>query len=252
MWQESMTPKLFYSAVIAVMLLAGCSAASRLQSSLGYKYRHSYRLVSPSSGGRMVFQDDRIRIAFRIDDAAIRFQLRNRTTRPLKIRWDEASLGVRGRYYAVRNTRTLFLPGYRDDTAPTILPQGYVIDMAMPAENISFNGSEWKEKELLQTTDRNSPAIQQRLLAYKGSVVNLLLPVQVGDSVWSYTFQFQVTSVDSLGWDKYRKPRRPSPPMMPGKIKAESSDQLVTGIVVAGLLGVGAILMTQKKSPPVE
>jgi len=247
-----MTSKLFCSAVVGIVLLAGCSAASRLQSSLGNKYRYGYRLVSPSSGGRMVFQDDRIRIAFRIDDAAIRFQLRNRSSIPLKVKWDDASIGVRDRYYAVRNTRTLYVPSYRDNAVPTILPSGYIIDMAMPAENISFNGSEWKEKELLQTTDRNSDAIRQRMFAYKGSMMNLLLPVQVGDSVFSYTFQFRVQSVDSLGWDKYRKPRRPSPPMMPGKIKAESSYQLVTGIVVAGLLGVGAILMTQKKSPPVE
>ncbi|MEX2115660.1 MAG: hypothetical protein WEB37_02140 [Bacteroidota bacterium] len=247
-----MTSKLFCIAVIGVVLLAGCSAASRLQSSLGYKYRYTYRLVSPSSGGKMIFQDDRIRIAFRIDDAAIRFQLRNRSSVPLRVKWDDVSIGVRDRYYAVRNTRTLYIPDYRDNAVPTILPSGYIVDMAMPAENVSFDGNEWKEKDLLPTTDRNSAVIRQRLLDNKGSTVNLLLPVQVGDSVWSYTFQFQVASVDSLGWNRYRKPRRPTPPMMPGKISAGSDDQIVTALVVAGLLGLGAILLTQKKSPPVE
>ncbi len=247
-----MTSKIFCIAVVGVILLAGCSAASRLQSSLGYKYRYSYRLVSPSSGGRMTFQDDRIRIAFRIDDGAIRFQLRNRSSIPVQVKWDDASIGVRDRYYAVRNTRTLYVPSYRDNAVPTILPSGYVIDMAMPAENISFDGNEWKEKDLLPTTDRNSAAIRQRVLGNKGSIVNLLLPLQAGDSVWSYTFQFQAVSVDSLGWARYRKPRRPAAPMKQGKITTGTDDQIVTALVVAGLLGVGAILLTQKKSPPVE
>ena len=247
-----MTSKLFSIAVIGVFLLAGCSAASRLQPSLGNKFRYGYRLVSPSSGGKMAFQDDRIRIAFRIDDAAIRFQLRNRSPLPLKVKWDDVSIGVRGRYYAVRNTRTLYVPSYRDNAVPTILPSGYIIDMAMPAENISFDGNKWKEKELLPTTDRDSDAMRQRILGNRGSVVNLLLPIQAGDSVWSYAFQFRVTSVDSLGWERYRRPRRPAPPMQPGRIKAETNDQIVTALVITGILGVGAILLTQKKSPPVE
>ncbi|MEX1137986.1 MAG: hypothetical protein WEB33_13590 [Bacteroidota bacterium] len=247
-----MTSKLFCIAVIGVVLLAGCSAASRLQSSLGNKFRYAYRLVSPSSGGRMVYQDDRIRIAFRIDDSAIRFQLRNRSNLPAKVKWDDAAISVRGRYYAIRNSRTLYVPDYRDISTPTILPNGYIVDMAIPSENIWFDGSEWKERDLLQTTDWNSASIGERMRAFKGSMVNLTLPIQAGDEVWSYTFQFQVTSVDSLGWDKYRKPRRPVPPANPARIKAGSGDQIITALIVAGLLGVGAIALTQKKSPVVE
>lgn len=247
-----MTPKLFGIAVIGVVLLSGCSAASRLQSSLGNKFRYTYRLVSPSSGGRMVYQDERIKIAFRIDDAAIRFQLRNLSSRPIKVKWDDAAMSVRGRHYAIRNNRTVYLPDYRDNAAPAILPTGYIIDMAIPSENIWFDGDEWKERDLLQTTDRNSASIRERMRAFKGSMVNLILPIQAGNEVWSYTFQFQVTSVDSLGWDKYRKPRRPVPPANPARIKAGTGDQMITALVVAGLLGVGAIALTQKKTPPVE
>lgn len=251
-----MTPRLFVAAVIAVVVLAGCSAASRLQSSLGNKYKYSYQLMSPSSGYKMSFQDRLIRIQFLIDDGAIRFKLTNKSIVPIRIKWDDVSVGVRGRYYAARNTRTLYLADYQDKAVPVIPPNGYVIDLALPSENISYDGKQWKEKELLPVTDRNSEEMRNRILAHKGSTVNLMLPIVAGEATVLYDFRFQVMSVEPVAWERYRRPRRPLPPplLIPSsaKIEADSDDQLITAIVAAGLLGVGAILLTQKKSPVVE
>jgi hypothetical protein len=247
-----MTSRLVLTAVFFTILVAGCSTASRLQSSLGNKYKYSYRLVSPTSGRTMSFQDERLKILFRIDDSAIRFKLQNLSKSPMKVVWEDASLGARGRFYAVRNTRTLYLPNYRDNAVPTIMPGGYTIDMALPAENIHFDGSDWVEKDLLTTTDGNSPLQADKILKSKGSLVSLLLPIKVGDEVRNYTFQFQVTAVNQIPWERYRHPRRPQPPVNLPQPKMGGSDQIITAVIVASVVGVAAILLTQKKAPPSE
>ena len=247
-----MIPRLVPAALLLTVLLAGCSAASRLQSSHGKKYRYSYTLVSPTSGWKMSFQDERLKILFRIDDSAVRFKLQNRTSSPMKIVWEDASIGARNRYYAVRNTRTLYLPDYRDNAVPTIMPGGYVIDLAIPAENVYHNGTDWKETDLLPTTDRNSVAAGERILKHKGSAVSLLLPILVGNEVVNYTFQFQVTAVNNIPWERYRIPRRPGPPVSTPQPKVGGADQIITAVIVAAVVGISAILLTQKKSPPSE
>lgn len=248
-----MTPRLFVCAVIAVVLLAGCSAASRLQSSLGNKYRYSYRLTN-ATFGKLSYRDQRIKIQFRVDDAAIRFKFTNLSRVPVKIKWDEVTIGVRNRYYAVRNTRTLYTASHKDNATPALPPNGYVIDLAIPSENTSWTTAGWREKDLLPTTDRDSEAYRQRIQRYKGSVVELILPIEAGGEVWSYRFKFEVTSVDPLPWERYRRPYRPAPPAPPAGAKASSGtdDYITAAIIAAGVLGVTAILLTQKKEPVAE
>ena len=93
-------------AVLSIaVLLAGCSAASRLESSFGSKFRYSYVLLSPSPAGKRAYLDDRIKILFLIDDGAIRFKLTNLSPEKMSIDWSKASIGVSGRYYPIRNTQ---------------------------------------------------------------------------------------------------------------------------------------------------
>lgn len=248
-----MTSRIFVCAVIAVVLLAGCSAASRLQSSLGNKYRYSYRLTN-ATFGKLSYRDQRIKIQFRIDAGAIRFKLTNLSKIPVRIKWDEVTIGVRNRFYAVRNSRTLYTPNYKDNAAPALPPNGYVIDMALPSENIGWSGTAWREKDLLPTTDRNSDANRRRIEGYKGSIVELVLPIEAGGETWPYRFRFEVTSVDPLPWEHYRRPYRPAPPAPPGGAKPSSStdDYITAGIIATGVLAVTAILLTQKKEPVSE
>ncbi|GJQ21253.1 MAG: hypothetical protein HBSIN02_16080 [Bacteroidia bacterium] len=248
-----MTPRLFVCAVIALMIFAGCSAASRLQSSLGTKYKYSYRLTN-ATFGQLSYRDQRIKIQFRLDDGAIRFKLQNLSPVPIKIRWDESAIGVRNRYYAVRNKRTLYTASHKENTTLTIPPSGYVIDMAIPSENIMWTKTGWKERDLLQTTDRNSEQYRNRILGYKGSIVEFAIPLEAGGEVWPYKFRFQVTSVDPVPWEKVRRPYRPAPPAPPpgSNPVAEGNDYVVAAVIAAGVLGVAAILLTQRKEPIVE
>ncbi len=245
-------PTLLTTALAGVLVLAGCSAASKLESSFGTKYRYAYQLTAPAKG-KLSYEDARIKILFKIDEGAIRFKLTNRTSTRMSVDWVNASIGVQGRYSAVRNTRHYYAQDSNITSGPPVPPKGYVIDMALPSQNVVHTKRSWQERNLLPTTDRHSPAMKNRILANKGSVVDLLLPIEfAGEGVVNYAFRFTVTSVDVLAWERYRKPRRPAPPPSTTVAKTSSDDQILTAAIVVGVLGISAILLTQKKSPPSE
>ena len=235
------------------LFLAGCSAASRLESSLGTKYRYSYFLLSPSPTGRLSYADERIKILFRIDAGAIRFKLDNLTSSIVTVKWPGAALGVLGRSHPVHSVRSYYSQEKAGEASSVILPKGYVIEMAIPASSVYYDGSKWQERDLLPTTDRNSEAVRKRILANKGGIVELLLPMQFeGSETINYTFRFKVSSVDEIPWEQYRKPWRPMPPKPLTSSSFTTSDQILTGAIIVGVVGIGAVLLSQKKTPPVE
>ncbi|MEX0602842.1 MAG: hypothetical protein WD295_05845 [Bacteroidota bacterium] len=242
----------FAAALCVLVFLAGCSAATRLQSSLGDKYRYKYRLTYPIESQTLRYRDDRLGIAFLIDDSAIRFLVQNLSTVTMYVRWENASVGIKGRYYSVRNTRTLYLPTASTVVSPAIPPRGYVIDMALPAENISFEKGEWKETDLLPTTDRNSARRKQAIQKNVGSNLVLILLVDFGGELRRYTFQFTVASVDPLPWNRYRKPRRPAAPAPSTEPAVSSGSTPLTVALVAGLLGFTAFMVSREKTPVKE
>ncbi len=239
--------------LVAVLLLAGCSAASRLQSSLGTKFRYTYFLSSPNPAGKLSYTDDRIKVIFRLDAGAIRFKLNNLTSSNLTIDWPGAVLGVQGRSHAVRSIRTYYSQDNVPAVSTVILPKGYVIEMAVPASSVYHDGFKWQEKDLLSTTDRNSETTRRRILANKDGIVEFLLPMKFeGTGVVNYTFRFKVSSVDQIPWEQYRKPWRPVPPKPENSAKFTTGDQLMTAAIVAGVVGIAAVLLSQRKTPPVE
>jgi hypothetical protein len=237
---------------IAALVLTGCSVASRLESSFGMKYRYSYALVSPKSAWKRAYLDKRIKMLFLIDDGAVRFKLSNLSDETMTIDWPNASVGVSGRYYTVRNARTYY--GQSPvSTGPPIPPKGYVIDLAIPAQNVSYDGKAWQERDLLPTTDRHSETVRKRILGSTGRTVDLILPIQFEQSgTITYNFRFSVAAVNELPWNRYKRPHRPPAPRPVNPVKVTSNDQVITAAIIAGVLGISAVLLTQKKAPPSE
>jgi len=240
--------------VLSVALVgAGCSAASRLQSANGKKYRYTYVLQSPSPTGKLSYQDSRIKVLFQVDDGAVRFKLNNLSTEQLTVDWSRASIGTNGRYSSIRNRRTYYSQDSVKVASSVLLPRGYIVDLAVPSENVFYDGEKWTERELLPTTDRNSQTQRQKILANKGTMVDLILPLQFAASgEANYVFRFTVSSVAEFPWDRYRKPWRPPVPKPLKEVHMTSNDQLLTAGIVVGVVGVSVLLLMQKKSPVVE
>ncbi len=239
-------------ASILSQTLVSCSSSSP-SSALGKKYRYTYRLNKPIESPNLIYRDDQIIIQFRIDEGAVNFQLQNVSSSTMQIRWAKISIGVAGRFSSVRNSSTF----YAEYTIPAfshiIPPLGYTRDLVIPQENVYFDGTKWVEKKLFPTVDRNLPNVRQRILQNVGNKIVLILPLQFDQVMKDYRFEFLVTAARELPWKQYRRPKRPAPPSVGSpKTSIEPSGQLTTALIVLGMIGLAAYLITFKKEPPSE
>jgi len=226
----------------------GCSSLGLTSSNQGNKYKYKYKLSLPAESPNLLYRDDNIYVQFRIDDAAIKFQLQNITADPMEIVWSQASIGIRGRFFPVRNASNLYAESSMCVSSATIPPLGYVTDMAIPAQNIRYDGTSWKEQDLLPTVDRNPEATMDRVQPMVGTHIGLVLPIRVGETLVQYQFAFTVTGVDRIPWSQYRRPARPAPP--PRRRMLLTVDQMITAGVLVGVVGVASYWLTMKKVEP--
>jgi hypothetical protein len=238
--------------LIFTLLLAGCGVSSKLQSTLGNKYRYSASMVAPAKSKEMLFRDDRIIIQFRLDDPALRFQIQNISPGAMSIDWPNASLGVHGVYSPVRNMATLY-----DSTGTRIARQvvpslGVLRDVILPRANIYFDGRRWRGDDLFPTTDANSRAMRTTILNLIGASIDVNLPIDFGTESRPYHFTFAVDTVRQVAWDAYEPTGwLPASPPVHG-LRPSSEDQVTSVILVGGFIGFFRYMITAKKTPVSE
>lgn len=237
---------------LAVALLGGCSAATRLQSTYGNKYRYSYSMVAPARSDSLLFRDERLIIQFRFDDAAVGLQIQNISPFDLRVLWTGASLGIGGLYSGVRTLGNFYDTTLAAQHVPLIPPLGVSRDVLIPVNNVYIEGDRWREMDLFPTMDFNSPSLRDSILALVNTKVDIVLPMEFGGEEKTYRFMFAVDSVRSISWSEDRFPawfpRGPGTP----RINPSINDQLTAAILVAGFLGFSAYMLTAKKNPPTE
>jgi len=240
--------------VIVIILFAGlflsCATTSQFSPGSGNKYQYTYKLFSPVKNSNLLFQDDSIIIQFKFDEAAIKFQLQNISISNVTLDWDKASMGIGNRYFAVRHSSNLY--GDSIHSGSIILPPlGYLRDVVIPRDNIYNDGNKWVELDLLPTTDHRSLSLQESIKNSVGQKINLILPILFGSAAKNYKFDFQVDSVRRIAWKDYvpskREPAPPSP-----KHSVTAFDKVTTAIIVVGILGFSAYVLSIKKNPPTE
>jgi len=244
------------SAIVIFVLLGALVSLTSCSSSLGSggrgsKYRYQFKMVAPARNNDMLYQDDSLIIQFRFDESAIKFQLQNLSESDLSIDWEKTSIGIDNRYYSVRHSSDFYGDTVLRKVSVVIPPVGYVQDVVIPRENVYFDGEKWVEVVLLPTTDKNSQALKQSILQSVGRTVSLLLPMKFGQTTKKYRFEFAVASVNLLAWSSYVPAKRMLlPPSRPKQ--AVKPDYLTTGIIVAGVIGFSALILTRQKDPATE
>ncbi|HLX12178.1 MAG TPA: hypothetical protein VKS81_05145 [Bacteroidota bacterium] len=235
-------------AVWVSLLFSSCGTISNLAHP-GTKYEYHYTMISPSQDDRMIFRDTSIYVQFRFDDSSIKFQLQNVSTASIEIVWPRAAIGIRNKYSGVRDSKTLYDNSSACAGSTILPPLAYAVDFAVPEKNVYYDGS-WHERDLLPTTDRGTGESRDKIMSLVGTPVSFILPIKVGGVNTDYTFTFAVTSIDPISWDHYKPAKRPAPPAR--EKEQISASQYITAGIVATLVGVSAILLTQKKTAPTE
>jgi len=236
---------------LIAFILGGCGSTTQFSPGKGSKYLYTYTLMYPIESSELLFQDDSIIIQFKIDEAAIRFQLQNIADSDIRILWDRAAISINGQYVPVRHADNFYTDTSIIAYSMLIPSMGYVRDVVIPKNNVRFNGEKWIEEDLLPTVDRDDPVLRSEILQSVGKPITFLLPLEFGDVQKNYEFEFQVSNVTQIPWKDYVPVQRiPAPPEVPKK--AGTYDRVTAAIVTVGVLGFSAYLLTTKKTPPTE
>lgn len=240
---------LMFGAALAV-IGSGCATTSSFTPGSGNKYQYFYSLVYPAHAENLLFHDDSVIIQFKFDEAAIRFQLQNISNSTIHIAWNKVSLHQNGRYVSICHADDLYTDRFDTNASVLLPPLGYLRDLVVPRSNIAFDGKEWVEDDLFPTTDNRNVALRERIKHSARQQVGLLLPIAFGATVKNYEFDFQIDSVTQMPWKNYHPVKRiPEPPTLPSH---PLLDNVTTAILVVGVLGFSAYLITSKKNPPTE
>ena len=190
-------------------------------------------------------------VQFRFDDAAIHFQLQNLSDANVSIDLAKAFIRIDQRVYPVCHSLNFYSDTLSRPALVVLPPMGYTLDYLAPRENVYFDGAKWVEKDLLPSTDRNSETLREAIRRQVGESIAVGIPFMAGTTEKNYVFEFQVASVNQIPWSSHQLPKRtPPPPQKESGIF--TLDQVTTGIVVAGLLGFSAYLLTLTKDIPAD
>jgi hypothetical protein len=130
-------------------------------------------------------------------------------------------------------------------------PLGYIREIVIPRNNIYTDGDKWVEVDLLPTTDRRSLPLQESIKKNVGQRISFMLPLIFGPKAKNYKFDFQVDTVKRIAWKDYVPLKRvPAPPNPKHGMLA--LDNVTTAIIVVGVLGFSAYVLSMKKNPPSE
>jgi hypothetical protein len=238
--------------VFPLLLLVGCTASSRLQSTQGNKYQYSISMFAPEKSKDMLFRDDQLIIQFRLSNPGIRFQIQNISPTDMRIDWANASIGIHKAYSPVRNISTIYDATAKIPSGQLIPPLGVIRDAILPRGNTYFDGVQWRVDDLLPTTDANERAIMSTIMRQVGGSIDVILPLEFGSDVRTYQFTFSVDSVRQVAWSDYR-PASWLPPQPPVRRLQQGVEDWVTAAILAtGFLVILRYVTVAKKTPVVE
>lgn len=193
----------------AAALLAGCSGY-RASYDIGLvkavrpaaaesKYgQQDISRVKENGPDQSFFEDGLVKIVWTPTADEVAFELTNKTSQPLVIRWEDAKFidsdGTEKRLvhsgvdYAKKN----------DPQEATVVEGGATLrDAVCPADNIYYSDLRWQRKPLFPTfaMSRKVENFEEEVQAYIGKSFRILLPLEIDGTVQVYSFSFEVMDV---------------------------------------------------------
>ena len=169
--------KILFISLLSSFTLLGCFAPSMLQQN-GNTYTYTHKLVGDNVNGN-TFNDGKLAIEFTFSQKELDFEMKNLTSDPIKIIWDEVSFVQYG------EGKRIFHKGVKyternNPQVPTIIPSGTTYsDLICPTDNVYFSQgyyvnalanepSQWITHDLWITSDRGKLDVEQHLMQLKG------------------------------------------------------------------------------------
>ena len=172
-----------------------------------------------SDGFSHAAEDQLVKVVWLPPDRELSFEVLNKTGSSLKIPWDESAyVDIAGKTHRLLHSGVKFADR-KLPQPPSILPsQGRLADFVYPSDLIlpgSHGG--WAQPLMFPCVKpRYVCKNDQRQLAsaHKGLSYRVLLPLQVGTKIYTYTFTFKVNNVEIFS-DKEEDTIKKAPQVTP-------------------------------------
>lgn len=145
------------------------------------------------------FEDGMVEIAWFLYSQRIAFTLTNKTDHSIKIMWDEgAYVDINGESHRIIHEGVKYIDAANMQPPSTVIRKGFISDSIIPADYIYFDDSKygggWKEKPIFPALryDKKFASIEKE---FESKNVQLLLPLQIEDTVNEYIFTFEIEDV---------------------------------------------------------
>jgi hypothetical protein len=147
----------------------------------------------------MVYENDTMRISFNLDKDRIGFRLDNKLNDALQIRWDEASVSIKGKTYRVAHKET---GAYKiRDLQPitTIPPKSYTKDGLIPTEKINYFNVSGDPivyvSEIFPDCDYGKDTYKQKISSLRGANIMVYLPIYIAGNYAAKNFQITIRDI---------------------------------------------------------
>jgi hypothetical protein len=153
-------------------------------------------------GGKYYFEDKMIRIGWAVTAKDIAFVLENKTDYSIRIIWDEAAyVDMNGFSHRVMHSGVKYIDRANTQAPTVVVRRGSVSDIVVPTDYILNLGEYgWKEGDILPNSSRDpdNKRLINKAKEYLGKKIQVLLPLQIQDTVIDYIFVFTIESVKEI------------------------------------------------------
>jgi hypothetical protein len=177
--------------ILVVLFLSSCAPTK--------PFKYVYQMTKPQKSEINKFEDDKVVFEFKMNDADVSFKLSNKTEKPLKIIWDEASFVNQGEAQKVTHKNVKFIDSEKSQ-APTVIPPGaYVSEVIQPIDDISLdrNTYTWSKKPFLPplALSTHKKYVDTKLKPLIGRKFNIYIPVQYEGKTLEYYFEIELSDI---------------------------------------------------------
>ena len=171
----------------------------------------NYEMIEPEKLNSLFYKDSIMEIDFDILSDQIGFRLRNETSKPIKVVWDDATLGIFNVSHKVMHSGIKYIDRNGSMAASTVLPGTILDDMMIPTDRVHYRqatvigssviGGDWYTSPIYIGKIR-LPKDQKKIDALTGEKLIVYLPIMNNaGKLNGYTFIFQILGTIQIDSD---------------------------------------------------
>jgi hypothetical protein len=144
-----------------------------------------------------LYKDERVDLSWKIGLNRFSLILTNKTEESIKIDWNYVTfIDCFNQVERVLPTGTKYL-SYDSQLPPAIIPRGAILNSdILPACNVKMSkAGKWVEVPMIPLYYRSEEAMKEIAPSFIGKKMNIVMPLNIGQEVYEYTFTFIIDKI---------------------------------------------------------